>query len=373
VRLDGTSAPVTRSAGGAFQPAPSSDGRLFFMSLDPDGYVVRELASLAEAPAPPPYDATLAPALPPEKRTTDFSPSPPSAALQPARRYGIGRHELMWLTSTTWAPDQRSIELGVRAGDVLGRLDTLLLASFATSNMPEGVALASAWRGWPVELHAHAYVARASARAPNDVERHGGELRARWTRRFPLSRLTLEAGASNELLFASGTFSTRQRLGDLRFEEQLRVDVDDEHWRGVIGAGVRAGALRLAARYQHDEGANVALGGVASSILPRSAYALRVLDSALPVAIAGGDRYDGWRIETTVPGVPLNAFYQRHELGATHGSLTGIEATFASEPMPVVKAPALDFSVGVARVLDAPDALDVRGETKWWLTMRWRP
>ncbi|HYC90739.1 MAG TPA: hypothetical protein VEO54_16095 [Thermoanaerobaculia bacterium] len=365
VRLDGTSTPVTRTSGGAFQPAPTRDGRAFFMSLEPDGYVVRELEELAEAPAPPPYDETLVPAMPPVERRTGFSPSTPGGGgLKPALRYGIGRQELTWLASQSWAADQRSLEIGARLGDVLGRLDTLLLASFATDNMPQGFALMSAWRGWPVELHGHAYHAE---------DETGGELRARWTRRFPLARLTLEAGASDDLAFATGMFSTRQQLGSTRFEETLRLDVDDEHYRAIVGAGVRAGSLRLAARYQRDGGANVILGGVASSILPRSAYALRILDPALPVAIAGGDEYDGWRIETTLPGVPLTAFYQRHELGDTRVSLAGAEATLAFEPFPILKLPALDFSAGVARVLGAPEALELRGETKWWLTMRWRP
>jgi hypothetical protein len=366
VRLDGTTTPVTRTPGGAFQPAPAKDGRAFFMSLEPDGYVVRELTELTAAPAPPAYDATLVPALPPAERRTGFSLSTPGGSrLKPALRYGLGRQELTWLTSQTWAPDQRSIEAGVRLGDVLGRLDTILLASFATDNMPQGYALMSAWRGWPVELHGHAYHAE---------DETGGELRALWTRRFPTSRLALEAGASDDLAFASGTFSTRQYFGSTRFEELLRVDVDDEHYRAIVGAGVRAGSLRLAARYQRDGGANVTLGGVASSILPRSSYALRVLDPALPVAIASGDEYDGWRIETTVPGgVPLTAFYQRHQLGDTRVSLAGAEATLTTEPLPIVKAPALDFSIGVARILGAPEALDLRGETKWWLTMRWRP
>jgi hypothetical protein len=38
--------PLTRTRGGAFDPAPSSDGRVFFMSLEPDGYVVRMLDKL---------------------------------------------------------------------------------------------------------------------------------------------------------------------------------------------------------------------------------------------------------------------------------------------------------------------------------------
>ena len=99
------------------------------------------------------------------------------------------------------------------------------------------------------------------------------------------------------------------------------------------------------------------------------AYALRVLDPALPVAILGGDEYDGWRIESTLPGLPFTAFYQRHEIGARELALAGAEIALHSDPFPILKFPGLDLTLGAARILDEP----LRGETKWWLAARWRP
>jgi hypothetical protein len=93
---------------------------------------------------------------------------------------------------------------------------------------------------------------------------------------------------------------------------------------------------------------------------------LRVLDPALPVAILAGDEYDGWRIESTVPGFPVTAFYQRHELGASRISLAGARAELHSDPFPILKLPGLDLTAGVARVLD-------EGDTNWWIGLRWRP
>jgi hypothetical protein len=145
--------------------------------------------------------------------------------------------------------------------------------------------------------------------------------------------------------------------------------MDDEHHRIVLAGAVRAGSLRVGARVQRDRGATVTLGGVASSILPRSAYAVRVLDPALPVAILAGREYDGWRIESTVPGLPFTAFYQRHELGARRLSVAGAEIDFSTDPLPVLKFPGLDLTLGAARIFDEP----LRGETKWWLAARWRP
>ena len=338
----GVATPLTRTNGGAFQPAPAGDGRIFFMSLDPDGYVLRVLEESAAAPA----------AVPPAPRR------PGSAVMAreiPApRHYGIGRQEWSWLASANHAPDQQFAEVGVRFGDVIGRLDTLLLASFGDD---DGFAVASAWRGWPVEVHGHAYRAE---------DENGGELRAIWRRRFPRSSLVVEGGASDELAFASAAFGTRQILGSLRLEEGVRVEVDDQHYRAIVAGSIRAGSMRVGARYQRDGGATVTLGGLAPSILPRSAFALRVLDPALPVAILSGDEYDGWRIESTVPRLPFTAFYQRHELGASRISLAGAEVELTSDPLPILGLPGFDLTAGVARRLDD-------GETNWWIGMRWRP
>ncbi|MDP9191785.1 MAG: hypothetical protein M3P06_08780 [Acidobacteriota bacterium] len=366
--------PVTRTAGGAFDAAPSSDGRLFFMSLDPDGYVVRVLDKIEPAPAPPTLDAAgdaaLVPAIPPQPST------PPMFASQSVtpRPYGLGRQEFAWFTSTNFGgslagrTEQQAVELGVRFGDVVGRLDTLLIGSLGRDDGTEGIALATAWRGWPVEMHAHAF---------KTVEDDGVELRGRWSRHFPQSRLVLEAGAlSDDLLFGSAAFSTRQVMGTASLEEAFLVDVDDDHYRGIASIAYRSGSLRVAARYQRDGGAGVTLGGLASSILPRSAYAHRVLDPALPVAILAGDDYDGWRIESTVPllpSLPLKAFYQRHTLDGTQLSLAGAQAELHTDPDPILKLPGLDFTIGVAYVLDAPLLTEAKGDTKWWLGMRWSP
>ena len=333
---------LTSTRGGAFDASPSPDGRIFFMTLDPDGYVVRVLGRPTTS-----YDVLGRP-------IATALQTPPFAAesLSKPRAYGIGRQEWSWFTGTNAAPGQRAFEAGLRLGDVVGRLDTLLIASLASGDAPQGVALASAWRGWPVELQAHAF------RTDDD---DGIELRARWSR----YRLTVDGGVlSNEFAFVNAAYSARQVFGTWRLEEGVRADVDDDHQRFVAAASLRSASFRIAARYQHDRGDNLLLGGIASSILPRSAYARRVLDPALPVATLAGSGYDGWRIETKVPSLPFTAFYQRHTLGGTSISVRGLEATLHTDPFPILKVPGLDLTAGVARTSD---------ETNWWLGMRWRP
>ncbi|HJQ36906.1 MAG TPA: hypothetical protein VKB93_07195 [Thermoanaerobaculia bacterium] len=335
---------ITITRGGAFDPAPSTDGRVFFMTLDPDGYILHVLSNPTPIPQPPPLDNALVPAIPPP-------PTQPAAfaseALTPSRKYGLGRQELSWFSGVNIARGLSSFEAGARLGDVVGRLDTLLMVG----NEPRGVALASAWRGWPVELQAHLF------RTDDD----GLELRARWSR----YRFAVEGGVlTNEFAFASASFTPRQVFGTWRLEEALHFAVEDDHQRVVAGAAIRGGSLRIAARVQHDRGDELILGGLPSSLLPRSAYARHVLDPALPVAALAGSDYDGWRVEAKVPSLPFTAFYQRHELGGARISVRGLEAQLRTDPFPILKLPAVDVTAGVAQT---------GSDTNWWLGMRWHP
>ena len=116
-----------------------------------------------------------------------------------------------------------------------------------------------------------------------------------------------------------------------------------------------------------DNEANI--GGLESSIVPRSAIPDRVYDPALPVNTVAGHRYDGARIELNLPGLPLNPFYQVHRAGGTRLSLAGLEATIDSPPVPIVRAPAFLLTLGIAHVFDEP----YRGKTNFWVGLRWRP
>ena len=366
VRIDGSMTPLTRSAGGAFDPAPSSDGRIFFMSLEPDGYVVRMLADATAAPSPrPTYDAALVPAIPPPApRVQPFA----EESVEAPRAYGIGRQEVGWFVSQNLGPEQRATELGVRFGDVVGRLDTLILASLANGDAHEGFAVASAWRGWPIELLGHAFHAEESG-----VTREGLEVRGRWSSRGALRNVSLEAGGlagdPRELLFAEGAIATRQVRTSWSASQSLRLAVDagdETHWRAIAAAALRMGGWRLGGRYQHDDGSRIDVGGLPSSIVPRSALATRVFDPALPPRTLTGDDYDGWRVDLLTPFLPMTAFYQRHDVGTLDLSVAGLELALGSEPLPILKFPGVDFTAGVARLID----LD---ETKWWLGIRWRP
>ncbi|HVR38832.1 MAG TPA: hypothetical protein VMU84_07025 [Thermoanaerobaculia bacterium] len=356
ITCTGDAIALTRSTGGAFEPAPASDGRVFFMSLEPDGYVVRVTKQDA-APPQVAIDRPLFPALPPTPpRVQPFA----TQALPPSKPYALGRQEFGWFLGQNYTADQHSTEIGIRFGDVIGRLDTLAIVSIGDDS---SAALITAWRGWPVEILAHAY-------------EDGLEFRGAWSHRAALRKFTIEAGAlggDRSFPFIESALRLRQLRGNWRIEEELRAAAefgDEPHQRVIARGSISVGSLRVTARYQRDRAgeSTITLGGLATSILPRSALASQVLDPALPVATLTGDRYDGRRIEVVLPGFPVTAFYQQHRL-STRLTLAGIEFAISSEPYPILKLPGVDITAGAARVLDEP----LRGRTKWWLNMRWRP
>lgn len=371
ITIGGADQPLTRSAGGAFQPAPSPDGRIFFMGLDPDGFVVRVIDGKTAAPLPPPYDAALVPALPPSIP----APAPFVSAPVPASHpYGHGRQEFDSFFGATMAPSQNAAEIGLRLGDVIGRLDTIAIASIGRDNGQRGIGVAAVWRGWPVLISGHFFDA-------NDhlVKRRGAELRGSWSAQGPIVSWRADAGGLTgkpvHVGFADASVQARQVLSAWRTGQELRLSGETgslTHFRVVARGSLRRSAFSVTGSVQHDQSRRddgIEAGGAASSILPLSAIPNRVFDPALPVAVIRGRRYDGFRIETRLPAFPATLFYQRHRTDRASLSLVGAQWTFRSAPQPLIRYPALDFTAGVARILDEP----LRNRTKWWFAMRWRP
>jgi hypothetical protein len=367
---DGSHVPVTRTQGAAFSAAPSPDGRIFFMSLEPDGFVVRTVDGSAAMPPPAAFDRDLTPALPLQSAgPLSFA----AATLSPSRPYGIGRQEPAWFSGGTYAASTRTTEVGVRLGDVVGRLDTLAIVALGNSRSPHGFGLASAWRGWPVTVSAHAWRARGV-----DAPEHGLELRGSWDAVLPRGSVRIDAGALTGSLtrgFAEGTFRTHQFRGTARADEGIALSVDGgegaRHIRGILRTSLTLGAFRIGGRYQRDSASSdggafeqIAVGGVATSITPLSAFATRILDPALDPRTLAGRRYEGRRAELGLGAV--TAFWQGHNVAGQRVSLAGLELTSRRAPTPIVKAPALDLTLGVARLLD-------EHRTRAWLVIRWHP
>ncbi len=366
VRRDGQRVPLTRTPGGAMQPAPSPDGRVFFMSLEPDGFVVRVIAQ-TETAARTLLDESLVPAIPPAApAATAFTVAP----LPPSRPYGLGFQEISLILGQNLAPSQNATEVGIRIGDVVGRLDTIAVASAGTEDAQKGVAVASAWRGWPVEISAHLF--RSEDRRE---DRSGAEVRAMWDRAGPRTNLSIEGGGlagDTSLAFAQGDFSFFRRAQRWRFDGDVSAGWhagDFQQSNGRVGMALTVGGtfVRLQFdRVSNDEG-RIELGGLPSTIIPRSAFIHRIHDPAIPIASMTGEEYEGRRVETNLGGLTL--FYQQHRLDGQDIEVAGAEIAGSADPLPILRMPGLDVTLGVAKVLSGlPD-----DPTNWWLGVRWRP
>lgn len=376
----GRSGPVTRTAGAAFEPAPSPDGRVFYMSLEPDGFVVRVLQpspAIPQARVVP--ERSLVPALPPELTR----PAPFVAQdLLPAKNYGIGRQELDYLAGTAHAADLHAAEAGARMGDVVGRLGVIALLSEGSGYGIRGGTLAAAWRGWPVEIGGHLFAAKE-----HGARLRAGLLRASWSAERPQNRLTLTGNAlagrlndsSRNLGELAGSFATWQLRGSVRADEEIALAgtagaTSDDAWylgRGSASVAVGVPSLRVGLRYEHAATSRarspydlVSVGGLQSSIVPAAYLSSRVFDPALTPFSLAGSHYDGLRLQAEVSG--LTFFWQQHRVPGERLPLAGAEWTMDLPPIALLKLPASSVTAGAARLLD-------EHRTRWWFGLRWRP
>jgi len=327
---------VTRMSGGAFEPAPASDGRLFFMGLEPEGFEVRVLKK--EVAGLPGYPVAAAGNLA-TRQLGDQATSQP---------YGIGRQEPTWILSGNSAPGANTTEIGARVGDVIGRLDTIAVASIGDIR---GATIATVWRGLPIDLGAQIYTARERAIG----KQHGLELRATWDAIFPMHDVQLSSGVLRTSPFVNARVRFRQR----DFSERIAVSKERHHSRAFARIEAKLGAMKLGAEAQRDQHAIV--GGIASTILPLSAVADRVLDPALETATLRGTRYTGARVDLSLAGLTL--FYRQHRMNERL-NVEGVEVARRMPAMPLLKAPALDVTAGVARV---------QHHTRGWIGVRLSP
>jgi hypothetical protein len=417
----GAPVPLTRTQGAALAPAPSPDGSvLFFLSLEPDGFDLRRLSLPARG-------AMAAAATPAAELPRELAPAirPPAAArpepfvraeVQPGRSFGLGRQELFPLLGGSAATGGGVWELGLRGGDVVGRLNWMAFGSIGDGGWPEGAALAATWRSWPVDVGVHAF---QSAERPTedesvagrgnllDLDRRGFELWASRDWQWSGGGLSMAArGLWSEVEPARGEDVLDQRLSALalswsefrrwgrwrlwsglgsHYEAGSTEGSSWKRWGGSAAVNLRYDDTRLVLTWRRDASRDLSygfdlyqLGGAETSLLPESALANRIVMPALPVGTRLGERHEGQRAELTLDFLPAPLFYERHRLWGLGGSdrdwlsLAGMEYRFSIGPLPIGRLPALDLRVGVAHILDDPLG-ELEDDTRWWLITAWRP
>jgi hypothetical protein len=430
---------LTRTVGAALAPEPTPDGKaLFYLSLDADGLDVYrlELPQPLSARALAPLEtADLVPAVPPPppEEVAPLALAEPGAS----RPYGLGRPETLLLSSGSDGSSGGSWDVGVRVGDVVGRYDLLALGGSGDAG-PRGGALAGAYRGLPVELSLHAFQVEErpsrqdgaltrvdpsqSSRAQRgiwagegglDAERRGVELMADWTRHGlngrrrlspavfageidPLGGAVLEEpgrrSLQQEIVALAADWQGRRRLGRWTFAPEARArwdagetgDASWDRWRATAGLAVSyadTGDLGFAWTRGHASRAlhpwdRFQVGGVASSLVPETVLAPRVLAPALPAGTLLGDDVESQRLVLALDALPLPLFAERHRVAAAGGGgwgewlrVAGVEWRLATPPLPIAAIPAFDLRLGAARVLDPP----FEDDDRWWIAVVLRP
>ncbi len=407
---------LTRTQGAALSPAPAPDGSsLFYLSLESDGLDLRRLELtpevLAGAGRAPDLSAELAPVVRP---ATPEAPEPfPAAEVAPPRPYGIGRQELLPVISGSTATSGGLVEIGLRGGDVIGRLDWLILGALGSGGWPEGGALAATWRGWPLEVGFHLFAVdeRPSEQdgeipdrtAALDLDRRGLELWAGRDWRWSGSALSFAGRALRERNRTLGSLSADwrglRRFGDwslspafsLRAEEGRTTGPSQEttwrRWGGTARLSLDHDDTGLSLSWRRDSSTDVQdpvdlyrLGGAESSVLSPAALSGRITVPALPFDTLAGSEHEGQRADLRLAFLPAPLFVERHRLwseGAPKGdwlTLAGLEWTWSIGPLPIGRVPALDVRVGLAQVIEEPFPEEVFGDDlRWWLVTVWRP
>jgi len=419
---------LTRTQGAALSPAPTPDGgALFYLSLESDGLDLRRLELtpevLAGAGRAPDLSAELAPAVRPP---TPEAPEPfPAAEVAPSRPYGIGRQELLPVLSGSAATSGGLTEIGLRGGDVVGRLDWLVLGSLGSDGWPEGGALAATWRGWPLEVGFHLFTVderpseqhgeipdRTAGTAALDLDHRGLELWAGRDWRWSGSTLSLAGRALREeveprtgssrnrtLASLSASWRTLRRWGDWSLSPDFSVRTESgrtagpsqettwRRWGGSARLSLNHDDSGLALSWRRDSSADLRdpidlyrLGGVPSSVLSPAALSGRIAVPALPFDTLIGSEHEGQRAELRLGFLPVPLFVERHRLwneGAPKGdwlTLAGLEWTWSLDPLPIGRVPALDFRIGLAQVVEEPFPEEVFGDDlRWWLVTVLRP
>ncbi|HEX3129140.1 MAG TPA: hypothetical protein VH394_17535, partial [Thermoanaerobaculia bacterium] len=284
--LDGEPFAMTRTSGAAFAPTPAPDG-LFYLSLEPDGLDLRRLDMKQEIAAAPAVDLPreLAPVIRPASEKPE-----PFVVAEPgeSRPYGLGRQELLPLIGGSGSSSGGTVELGARGGDIVGRLDWLVLGALSGRGWAEGGAIAAAWRGWPVEVGFHVF--QVDER-PSD--RRGAELSARWDQiwsggRFQVSGRTLFGRVEDfnqQIASLSAGYSLFRRHGPWRLSVGLAGHhdsgwTDGDSWSRSTGwarLGLGHDDSRLVLDWRRGASSDVQhpfdlfqLGGADTSLLPES-------------------------------------------------------------------------------------------------------
>jgi hypothetical protein len=309
-------------------------------------------------------------------------------------------------------PDGNAWQIGVEGSDVVGRLDWVALGSVGNDAGPRGASVAASYRGLPVALSAHAFVAREKPGSQRvvqprefDQERRGGFLEASWRRPFSSGRIGVDAGGGWSRVdplaggddFDRSLVSVRARASARRVRRKsgFGFDVDasgsngwtDGHsWRqflaGAIGS-LYSPVARLSAlgRFGDTSGSPTrfdvfSVGGAPSAVLPAGLDRNRIELAALPAFVQTGERIESARAELELRDVPVVVYGERLRAwneGAEKPRpvrVFGAELRIDERLLPAAFSGELAFYAGVAKIRSTSPRFD---STRGYAGLLYRP
>lgn len=413
---------VTRSRGGAFAPAPTPDGEgLFYLSLDAEGLDIHRV-DLEPRPEVPLSEVPDLPVVRPQ--ALDPVPEPPDRleTLEPSP-YGLGRTELRPLVGFAASPSQSAVEVGLRAGDLIGRRDLLLMGSYGGEAGVTGLLLGATYRGLPIDPVIQGFLAAegvdlmqrfgVAGRLERDLRGHvwyvgltagawaDSPMQDRITRdrsglldgdlipEGVVVRATPNRGVGWAQARGSWTHPSGTLTASLRARGQLGVTGGDDWWRGegtvVARIGRRPGVIvaytlgTTTATWGLDR---YRLGGVPSAVLPEAWQWSRITSPGFDAGMLRGQDRDELRVAWD-SGTPLQLFAERHRMGddglpRDGATLVGLEASLSLDEQPFARLPRIQTRAGVGCLLERPEAgwagepCTTLDDLFAWATATWR-
>jgi len=386
VPLAGEGRPLTRSSGSASYPVDDRKGGLFYLGLNPDGLEIRHFVFAT--------GHRLEPQTPVSRENPEVTSFASSTHLA-EKPYGIGRQEVLPLLGFNARPyGESSVEALVRAGDIVGKLDTTLALSFAAgSHGEEGIAVRSAWRGSPVAVETslfsingvddrkrisgaeisgirqwHEGVAENLIRGGIAAARNGD----RTVRRVGITASSEGVPHHRELGLPYSVAVAVERAGDGK-DQWTRYST-----QGTTGVSTSLGSITVhAGRYSGSRltpEERFVAGGSRTSLEPPLSFSWRVFAPELQRGALGGTRLTTFGIELAPKALSsFHLFANRFESGGDFRvgktiNAFGLRTDFRLKPMPILKVPGLVVTAGIARLQS-----DGKPDTNVWAGVRWEP
>lgn len=405
--------PLTRVLGSALWPQFNSiDQSVFYLDLTADGLAIRRLSS----------PSVMEQTIPIERKKWVMPPAeyPPlkdhrelPIESQPYRT--IEHLELKTLWGGTWLPSGDSFEVGLRMGDIIGRLDAIALGSVGWNGGASGGTLGLTYRGWPIRFGLQGSqqtrsfsdqrdLPESSHPAP-DHERTSVQLTADWHRFWHAGSLSIGMNALTErididnssekldhqLVSAHTGLTTSLQFGRVTSGIGLRLMAQSgwmkseqrSHFIGQMVMFTQLSDVAYLSVYAtegrmdgHSDWLNrFSIGGVVSSVDLTADIRSHLQTPYLPAYSMVGDSIRRLRYELGSPSQsPLVVFFEQTEcwgdfLQRDTVRVAGIEMVAGVPAMPIVKFPEVQMRIGAVRFFNG----ELEDRWRGYVSLSYRP